>query len=537
MKSKACVRCRQLKKKCNYSRGRLQGCEQCYKLNLACVYDPSFTRSSGRRVVTRRPHDGLREDLAMNISGRVAALEVTEPSVSEEHVPVVSPCLYDKPVDGNFIFSASEVTASFTLYLEEFHKYLPFHVNLHIEPLFARCPLLFWTIVTTVAVAESTVGQNAGRTQALVIKVKALVAERIANPPVRSIEVIQALLILCTWSLPFGTILEDMAHTCSALAIQYAMQIGLHRGQRGREFNSKVEVTGVSPLVRLTTWQACFATHQVTVTRLGLFSFIAPDFDLLLSLDDRETPLTLTLACKLAQCSSSFNNALGNSGTSSTGLLEPYSRIRLMDLYSKQLDDLERLYTPEAVTLFISFLFLATRLELWSYALMDDVIESVYSVDSLIYAEKSYKDSMKLIDLVEGLDIRYCPTNIPRTVTYAALTLIRFLYTQLSSSSIAQKDTIVTYLSRIYHLLAKTGSAEASRARKLIQAYASLGQDARRTKDAVKSRASMNLLFNAIWAVKSWARKSSEDSSLDQIFREFLGEFDEEWSKDFGLVV
>jgi hypothetical protein len=177
-------------------------------------------------------------------------------------------CLQDKSL-GNVHLTAAQVTELFRVYFLQCHPYLPFTISTDPETTNEKCPLLFWVIC---AVASST-----GTMLDLQPHIQVMVGQVAINPP-RSIEVVQALLVLCMWPFPFYSTLGDPSFPYCGLATQIGLQIGLHRPSLSQEFSSKKQVLDVREDVRKTTWMACYVVNQMQVGRLGVPLSISADY-------------------------------------------------------------------------------------------------------------------------------------------------------------------------------------------------------------------------------------------------------------------
>lgn len=106
---------------------------------LACLYDPNFTRKMSLRSRNVQAPLPIERQIGDSDAGNVVSVSRVAENKSDytQYMPVVVPCLANKAIDESYILSASQVTAMFIVYVEKFHRYIPFHINLDIE----RCSI------------------------------------------------------------------------------------------------------------------------------------------------------------------------------------------------------------------------------------------------------------------------------------------------------------------------------------------------------------------------------------------------------------
>ncbi|KZP11742.1 hypothetical protein FIBSPDRAFT_175932 [Athelia psychrophila] len=147
---------------------------------------------------------------------------------------------------GGVHVSIEQATTLFDEFFEHFHPSCPMFLTSRAPvPTHRTDPLLFWAIL---AVASRGPPLPSGMQkilqgvsyEALAEQVKASVAALGIYPP-RTPSVVQALLLLCEWPLPAKSSRDDRTWHYSSLAIQTALQIGLHRPQFPHEFTSRIE--------------------------------------------------------------------------------------------------------------------------------------------------------------------------------------------------------------------------------------------------------------------------------------------------------
>lgn len=86
---------------------------------------------------------------------------------------------------------------------------------------------------------------------------------------------IQALVLLCLWPLPFGPKAADPSLMYSGLAIQAALQIGVHRYQFTADFTYRAAYQEDDAHQCKRVWVGCFIANQwlVFIMKLLFFNF------------------------------------------------------------------------------------------------------------------------------------------------------------------------------------------------------------------------------------------------------------------------
>lgn len=122
-----------------------------------------------------------------------------------------------------------------------------------------KCPFLFWAIVTIGSrryVRDPSVFPQLSR-RVLKLGFESVAARR--SP----IQLIQALLLLSAWPLPVKYRAQDSMPTLTGLALQLALQIGLHVTGVGQDFaREQVQYLSTEQTNRATLWRYCTIVCQ-----------------------------------------------------------------------------------------------------------------------------------------------------------------------------------------------------------------------------------------------------------------------------------
>ncbi|EXJ69247.1 uncharacterized protein A1O5_07283 [Cladophialophora psammophila CBS 110553] len=186
------------------------------------------------------------------------------------------------------------------------------------EQYYERSPFLFWSIVATGArrfADDPTLFQRVV-SQVLQIALRALFSY--SNP----VPNIQAVLILCLWPVPTNTMFRDSSHTLAGVAMQLAVQNGLHIFGREQDYSRQnIDAKNSEVALRFRLWIHCVVTFQ-SMNLVGGFPCWTTselnnlESDLLL---ERSLPPSLLYRYRLHKVQTDAIQAI----TQSTQLLEP----------------------------------------------------------------------------------------------------------------------------------------------------------------------------------------------------------------------
>ncbi|KIW46493.1 uncharacterized protein PV06_02162 [Exophiala oligosperma] len=468
MKAKACTRCRQWKVGCDADVSGPQGCTRCREHGTPCTFDRTFRRTAKRTKLAEMQSElaELRKLAAAKSTSTAkgkgtatdqlpdkataaakgappASLSPTRTNISAESstTPVIVPdgppcppisttdsailldglCIADKYL-GDVQLTASHVNELFRIYFTRCHRYLPFRICRSIEAIYERCPLLFW-VICAVASADTARSQFEA-------PVRCLIADVLDPHKSSTVEMVQALLILCMWPFPFANQKTDSSFIYSGLATQISLSIGLHRPavDAGFGLDNNEDTTDHRHYhgkdyeeIRRTTWLACFIVAQIQASRRGVPATVVADYPLLYSLDNPAVPPELSHLCYISHLTVDATHALGARGSNSAGLVEPSARISLINVFGKQFDDVRRQRFPRPSDV-VEIFYLSSRLQIWSFALHNDVPMTANSVQIICQARE---DAMRLIQIACEMNLSLVPFYTRRSVCYAALLLCR----------------------------------------------------------------------------------------------------------------
>ncbi|KAK0623320.1 hypothetical protein B0T14DRAFT_172968 [Immersiella caudata] len=275
----ACVRCRDAKVKCNASLTPNQPCLRCSKLELHCVVDKSYKRTSRRSKIEELAAElqTIKEAVAPSRPPLISVppelppvrpvpvpLPVHQQIPSSNYLPAPSnlfnrlrpyPLQSETPATtpgvvrindgtlpsgpmalpaepralGSRVFSGEEINYYFDKYFEHFHPYLPIVRTRDPDICYKRGHVLFWAIIMTACrrfARDDTVFQF------LIDSLLPEIWSSVSQPPLR-LPIINSLLLLATWPFPTIRFLSDPSIIFAGIAMNSSFLTGLHTGQGG----------------------------------------------------------------------------------------------------------------------------------------------------------------------------------------------------------------------------------------------------------------------------------------------------------------
>jgi hypothetical protein len=467
MKAKACVRCRQWKIGCDADVAGPQGCTRCRSVNAQCTNGASYRRLPKRQRLAELQDEVVRlralttELTAANSVATASSNQLpsptsiawTEPNATVRLVPVQASVgehssVHQNVPNGyqagaNLRLTTSQVNELFRIFFARCHAYLPFHMLRSPEIIYEKCPLLLWAIC---AAASSDASQPLyGEI------IRENIANTVLDPLKGSIEVVQALLILCMWPGPFRSQKFDPSFIYLGLATQIALQIGLKR--------PAIDFPGPGPQtanedegIKLTTWIGCFIVNQIMASRLGVPSAIQADYALLASLESPLVPPQLARLCAISHFTVESAQAIGARANNVTGLADPVPRVSLINIYARQFDELRKTRLDHANDIEEIF-YLSSMLQLWSFALHNDV---PISPETFHIVQRARHDAIALIQIACEKNLALVPFYTRRSVCYAALLLYHI---KIGSPYGVEQDALIyDHINRAQYALKERGN-------------------------------------------------------------------------------
>ncbi len=127
------------------------------------------------------------------------------------------------------------------------------------EEYYERSPFLFWSIVATGARRYADDPTLFQRVVSQVQQIALGTLFSCSNP----IPTIQAVLILCLWPIPVNSMCQDTSHTLGAVAMQLAVQNGLHiLGHQQDYERQNINTSNSEVSWRFRLWIHCVLTVQ-----------------------------------------------------------------------------------------------------------------------------------------------------------------------------------------------------------------------------------------------------------------------------------
>lgn len=524
-----CTHCRQMKLRCDSRERFPRPCSRCSKNNLGCSVDPFFKREARRKRIIALEKEIQEIKSSANISNHnVSPIEhddTQSPSLPYSEIPEVQNLVttafsehdfQTQTLDGIEI-QPDEIMVLVGRYYSEYHHHFPILSDITtFSKSYDCCPLLFWTII---AIAS----KYSPRFSTLYLPLSSLVPRLVVDiniPANRSLNTIQALLLLCWWPFPFQATINDPSWTYCGLACHRALQIGIHRALYHSDFfyDGKLEQNAITERHR--TWLGCYITNQILSTHLGIPSTIQPDSIIVAAMGSRPEwlPIVLEHHLKIAYNSQKICHTLGDYSISSSGLHPNPST--MIPLFESQLRVLEAQIRPHWSNL-TELAFWRTEIQLCSFALprktfttgdesisdisvFDALARGCLAATSLIHAATSFPDP------------HIAWTNVVRiAVGYAVFFLLKA--SSRPELRIVDPITARNSISEAWGFLHHGSEMEGdhfNRVCAIIEYLSKTGGEDRKGELAliVQSRMSANVLWDCAWRAKDRFSQSVKES-------------------------
>ncbi|EPE24357.1 hypothetical protein GLAREA_08209 [Glarea lozoyensis ATCC 20868] len=410
----------------------------------------------------------------------------------------------------DIMLAQTEIDEIFALYFQHYARHLPFLDFARSESpnsFYDQSPLLFWAIITAGARRyqrnPSLLGSLATPLLKLGWSSMQISAAVIPN--------IQGLLILSTWPFPTNTTSKDNTFTLSGMAVNLALQIGLHVPLQGQEYSrTRVDLSSEGLARRVQLWSYCVVVHQKAACGLG-YPITLP-LDLFQKKIDVSgltnlAPRSLTLEVRLASIVGRINSVFSEFNFDNLGQQAQVAPTMMLDVFEAQLSEIESDNT-DLTDLECLYLQIA-RLQLRIYYLRCPENETFP-----LNLAKLYTTATGIINLVSTIDTRtsnfatYVPHHVYRMMTLAAAAVLRVLKTTLSEKLQERESGKAAFFTAIA-LLRKMSVYNNDMPSRMQGIFSQLWESERAFKPdegsrgstalRIQSRLSMSLLHDTMW--------------------------------------
>lgn len=556
MKARACTKCRQWKAKCDNSGDTPDGCSRCRSLKLHCVFDASFKRvSKAKRMqqmeseikklrqalvetvqIGESPNQAseheekatLPEDWVTQLSDipgepqtlsptqyGLEMLSQTDP-LTEPATVAVEPSASYKML-GNVCLTNSQVEQRFRSYFTRCHPHMPFEMaTTSADEVFNRSPLLFWVIC---AVTSSWRIQFQ-----LSPPIKSMVADSIHAYP-RLIETVHAILILCMWPFKISGMREDPSLMYSGIGTQMCLQLGHPSLSQHTSSKSTPDSNdrAIDACDKTSTLLACFIVNRINSGYLGLPATTLAHPKILRAFEDPAINPVLSQLGRIYHLVGEAIIAIGANGPSPTGMLEPSSRLTMINLYGEQLSELQERYL-QGMKGIVEVSYFFARLQIWSFALLDDMM---FSEDLLKIFHIAEDDACKIIELCYDMNLAASPYHFRRAICYSGFVLVKILRSPYCHM---KRELLEDSIERARQALSTTASSPDDIFCKACQVLGELPylEDKKRTAP-IFSRMSASMMFDMLriywenWHDRNLPEQAPSLLDLDGIDWDTLG--------------
>lgn len=124
---------------------------------------------------------------------------------------------------------------------------------------YEQSPLLFWCILATGARRYTDDPTLFQRVVSQVLQIALSTLFSYSN----HVSTIQAVLILCLWPIPTNTLFQDSSHALAGVAMQLAVQTGLHIFGHEQDYSRQnIDTANSEVFLRFRLWIQCLMTFQ-----------------------------------------------------------------------------------------------------------------------------------------------------------------------------------------------------------------------------------------------------------------------------------
>lgn len=410
------------------------------------------------------------------------------------------------------------------LFYKHYHNDFPILPGIHyfLQNIQAS-PLLVWVIV---AITSTRLPLQENLRVKLIEPIKRLAGTSIMGGESPSVFLVQALLLLCNWPMPFKATVTDPSWTYCGAAVSIALRIGLHQPDCHVDFMYGSADDEDEIALRTRSWVACFIMQHRVSIMLGLPTMIKLDYTILESMKSHSSrlPESLQRMLFLTYKIHNFSNQLGQCEFAKYGLSQnPLSLVqgfeRDLDLFQKTLES-KREETAA----------LAAKLHLYSYLLSpslheNDSIGSLNLVEGhhiTYYVGQAYSCASRIVNLshdmfyqdpgietMEGIqDRRLWNVGWTHDLMYAMMVLLWIVKLSEVDCDIDAADAILRQGRNIYKQLTAMDDDHFSRLCDLVDYITSMDfnnlKDSRTAmkQSVIRSRMSANIIWNVVYAAK-----------------------------------
>ncbi|KAH8705430.1 hypothetical protein BGW36DRAFT_13366 [Talaromyces proteolyticus] len=544
----ACTNCRQMKLRCDGLERLPAPCSRCESSQKNCVIDRSF-----RRVARKDRLDELEKDLRelragfqkpVNLNNQISSSgNIESASSTDDQIPV-------PPIDPSERIDLSDSDALVSQYQSSIHPFRLEGTELHPEDiikhviLFYRhyhenfpilpdihfllqnlqtSPLLVWAIVSITSTRLPA--QDSLRVK-LIDPMKRLAGISIMGGEPPSVFLVQALLLLCNWPMPFKATITDPSWTYCGAAVNIALRIGLHQPAFHFDFiyGSRSDEDAVA--LRTRTWIACFIMQNRVSLALGLPAMTKIDYTILQNLKSHSPGVSKSLRSMLFLTYKihNFSNQLGQCEFTKYGLLP--NPLSLIQAFEKDLD----LFQTRLESKREEIAVLTAKLHLYSYILNpspqhQESIESAAPIEGhyiTYYIGQAYYCASRIINLscdvfaedpgietFEGVrEKRQWTQTQTLDLMYAMTVLIWIVKLSETGQNIDAADAIIRCGRNVFKQLVTMDDDHYSRLCDLVDYITSMDSDTlQKSRNSLKrifvrSRMSANIIWNVVYAAK-----------------------------------
>jgi hypothetical protein len=418
-----------------------------------------------------------------------------------------------------------------------YHQQFPV-LDVDIEPISTlnACPLLFWCIVVT---ASRNLPLQQDLFRDLCKLLPSLLSELMIQRTT-SVHSIQALLILSMWPLPVQRQSEDMRWIHSGIAMQMALQAGLHQVGYEHEYRAFTGFRNHNDEQKHTRiWRCwCFVNAmygQIPIflsirllnenslsCELGLPCLVPFDALELKPTDEAALPAEFSSRLRIALYISRINDALGHSVLKENG-----HEMRMIRLFEKDLNSLviELRHSPTQWNDRVEFVYLGVILNLYSFYLRHSSSKSPDQPEYSIMKSSASRCASKAVQIYANSSFslaeepslgscwqRYCPKFYFGVALSAVFMLLKIsALNELPTPELEDINNTIKLGHNTLISCSCTKGDEYQRAARVIEILCKRGVlDSAQGKYPVESRLGASLSYELLVAAVRWRKQGGD---------------------------